>query len=30
MMNQPTNNVNYRLPDGSTVLHNVATYRECK
>ena len=24
MMNQPTNNANYRLPDGSTVLHNAA------
>ncbi|ABV76110.1 hypothetical protein [Rickettsia rickettsii] len=23
MMNQPTNNANYRLPDGSTVLNNV-------
>ncbi|BDU60491.1 hypothetical protein FLA4_09010 [Candidatus Rickettsia kotlanii] len=24
MMNQPINNANYRLPDGSTVLHNAA------
>ncbi|KJW05639.1 ankyrin repeat domain-containing protein [Rickettsia argasii] len=24
MMNQPTNNANYRLQDGSTVLHNAA------
>ncbi|HJD60445.1 MAG TPA: ankyrin repeat domain-containing protein [Rickettsia endosymbiont of Omalisus fontisbellaquei] len=24
MMNQPTNDANYRLPNGSTVLHNAA------
>ncbi|WP_017443093.1 hypothetical protein [Rickettsia gravesii] len=24
MLNQPTNNANYRLPDSSTVLHNIA------